>query len=294
MYITIENETLKAAFNTKGAEMISLILKEDNSEYVWQGNPDIWAKHAPLLFPVIGRLKDNEYTLRGKAYHITNHGFGRDSEFEVLSQKDDSVSFLLTPNELSAQMYPFPFRLQINYTLSGNTLKKEHIVTNEGGSTLYYEIGGHDGYNICLEPEEVMEDYYLDFGALDAIHPLRLDENILILDGTDTIPLKDGKLNLRMELFKVDALMLRKPGVDQISLRSRKSGRYITFAFHDFPTIGIWTKYKPFNTNYICFEPWSTLPDCAYLGKELEKKVDIRTVEPGEKDVLSFSVTVGK
>ncbi len=292
MLYTIENEFIKASFSSKGAELQSLILKKDNLEYVWQGNPEIWAKHAPLLFPVIGRLKDGEYTFEEATYKITPHGFGRDSELEVISQKEDEITFSLKPNELSEVMYPFQFEFQIHYSLNGTTLKKEHTFFNKDNRALYYEVGGHDGYNICLEEGETMKDYYLDFGDLDEIHPLCLDENILILEDTYTIPLTEGKLQVDMELFKVDALMLHNCPAKVISLKSTKSDREIKFEYHDFPTIGIWTKYKNYETNYICFEPWSTLPDCAYLGKEIEKKIDIRKVNVGEADTVSFSVTI--
>ena len=292
MLYSIENEFVKASFSTKGAELCSMILKSDNSEYVWQAEPKVWARHAPLLFPIIGRLKDGEYTFDGKTYKSTQHGFGRDSEFEVFSKEENAITFVLNPNELSAQMYPFAFELQICYVLDGTTLKKTHTFINKDDKALYYEVGGHDGYNICLEEGEVMSDYYLDFGELDAIHPLCLDENVLILKDTYTIPLQDGKLKVNMELFKQDALMIHNIPVHTISLKSTKSDRMIKIDFDDFKTIGIWTKYMDFDTNYICLEPWSTLPDCAYLGKEIEEKIDIRKVEAGQSDVLSFSVTI--
>lgn len=293
MIYTIENDLVKATFTSKGAELISYILKSDNKEYIWQGNPEIWAKHAPLLFPFIGRLKDGEYTFEGKTYHSPSHGFGRDSEFTVTSKEETSITFYLEPNELSAQIYPFQFTFQVQYSLEGTTLKKTHTFTNKDTRTLYYEVGGHDGYNLCLEEGEVMEDYYVDFGNLEEIHPLCLDENIMILKDTYTIPLKDGKLPLHMNLFVPDALMLHNIPVRSVCIRSNKSARSVRFDFPDFPTLGIWTKRLPFNTNYLCFEPWSTLPDCAYLGKEIEQKVDIRKVAVGDSDSLSFSVTIG-
>ena len=292
MLYSIENEFVKASFLSKGAELCSLILKKDNTEYMWQANPDIWAHHGPVLFPVIGRSRDGEYTLEGKTYHITHHGFARDSEFEVLSKEEDSITFVLKPNEFSAKMYPFEFELQICYILNGTTLDKKHTFINKDNQALYYEIGGHDGYNVPLEKGEVMSDYYIDFGDLDAIYPSCLDENIYLLKDTYKIPLEDGKLPISMELFKVDALMMHNIPVHSIKIKSTKSDREIKFDFEDFKTIGIWTIYKDFDTNYICLEPWSSLPQCAYLGKEMEEKIDIRKVEAGEKDVLSFSVTI--
>ncbi|MBQ8816204.1 MAG: aldose 1-epimerase family protein [Lachnospiraceae bacterium] len=292
MLYSIENEFVKATFASKGAELQSFILKADNTEYIWQANPTVWGKHAPLLFPIIGRLKDGEYTFEGQAYQTTQHGFGRDSEFEVLKQTKDSITFILKPNEFSVKMYPFAFELQICYSLEGHSLSKAHTFINKDSKTLYYEVGGHDGYNICLEEGEVMEDYYIDFGDLDAIYPLCLDENILILKDTYKVPLADGKLLLNMDLFKKDALMIHNIPVRTVRIKSRKSNREITFAFEDFPTLGIWTKYLDFNTNYICLEPWSTLPDCAYLGKEIEEKIDIRKVAAGRQETLKFTVTI--
>lgn len=292
MLYSIENEFVKASFLTKGAELCSMILKEDDTEYIWQADPKVWGHHAPLLFPVIGRLKDGEYEFEGKMYQITKHGFGRDSEFEMLSKEEDRITFVLKPSELSAKMYPFEFELQICYSLHEKTLKKTHTFINKENRALYYELGGHDAYKIPLQEDEVMEDYYVDFGDLDAIHPLCLDENILLLKDTYTIPLTEGKLPLNMELFKIDALIMHNIPVHSVSLKSTKSDRVIKFDFDDFKTIGIWTPYMDCGSKFICLEPWSTLPDCAYIGKKIKEKVDIRKIEAGEEDVLSFSVTI--
>ncbi len=292
MLHTIENEHIRAVFSTLGAELQSLVLKEAEIEYIWQNNTKIWPWHAPVLFPFIGRLKDGEYSLENKVYKAAFHGFGRDSEFDVIYETNTEIIFLLRPNELSKTMYPFKFELQICYRIIGNTLIKEHIFYNKDNKALYYEIGGHDGYNVCLEQNESMQDYYLDFGDLEAIYPLKLNDNILILEDTYRIPLHDGKLSLNMELFRNNALILHDCPVHTISLKSRKSQREIKFEFESFNNIGIWTTYQNFDSNFICFEPWSTLPDCEYLGKEIEKKVDIRKVEAGKTDILSFAVTI--
>lgn len=292
MLFQIENEFLRATFSSRGAELQSLILKTDGTEYIWQADPEVWPNHAPLLFPFIGRLKDGEYTHEGTCHQITMHGFGRDSEFTVLKKGEKEITFLLTPNELSKKMYPYLFELQIHYVLDGNTLKKEHTVRNRDKSALYYELGGHDAYNICLEDQEVMEDYYIDFGKLEELHSLCLDENVLITKDSCRIPLADGTIALSMELFDMDTLILHRIPVKEIAIRSRKSAREIRFAFPDFPTLGIWTKNMGCPARFVCLEPWSSLPDCAYLGKELKEKVDIRKVEPGEMETLAFSVTV--
>ncbi len=290
MYV-LENDLARVTISTLGAEVQSFILKKDQIECIWQGNPEIWAGRAPLVFPVVGRLKEGEYTFEGRTYHMQQHGFGSVSEFIVTEQEPDKIVFSLKYNDVTLLMYPFKFELQIRYSLKDTTLTKTHTMINLDDKALYYAIGGHDSYNLCLEEGEAFEDYYLDFGGLDKLNPLEVDEHCHILRETFEIPLHEGELPLNMQVFEKGALVCHDFPVKNISIRSRKSSRAIQVAFDDFKTIGIWTSY-PKAANYICLEPWSTLPDCAYLGKEIEEKVDIRKVLPGAVDSLSFSTTI--
>ena len=276
MIYVLENDLARVSISTLGAEVQSFILKEDQTEYIWQGNPEIWAGRAPLVFPVVGRLKEDEYTFEGKNYHMQQHGFGSASEFTVIEQEADEIVFSLKYNESTLQMYPFKFELQIRYSLKETTLTKTHTMINLDDKVLYYAIGGHDGYNLCLEEGEVFEDYYLDFGSLEKLNPLEVDEHYHILRETYELPLHEGKLPLTMQVFEKGALVCHDFSVKNICIRSRNNRHAIHFEFNDFKTIGIWSKYLPKSANYICLEPWSTLPDCAYIGK----------------DVLTFSVKI--
>lgn len=288
----LENERFKAAINEKGAELCSLVGKSDGTEYIWQGDPAIWTRHAPLLFPVIGRLKGKEYTLDGKAYSITQHGFGRDLPFEERQVSPVCAEFTLTQNDYTKKMYPYDFTLVIRYTLDGNSLKKEHIVHNPNDAPLYYEVGGHDAYNICLTPDETIRDSYVLFEGTNELRPLALDENILITGEHDAVPLDQGRLWIDRETFQIDALMLDDLPVRRASICSQKHHKRVTMDFADFDYVGIWSMYKPFDVPYVCIEPWSSLPDCSYLGKELEKKVGIRCVAPHGNETLSFTTTI--
>lgn len=292
MFFVLENDLARVCISTHGAEVQSFILKDSQTEYIWQGDTETWAGRAPLVFPIVGRYKDNEYTFQGKTYHMEAHGFGKSSEFIVIEYDIDKIVFSLRHSESTLQMYPFKFELRIRYSLNGTTLTKMHTMINLDDKALYYSIGGHDSYNLCLEEGEAFEDYYLDFGNLDKLEPLKRDENYYILKETYVVPLHDGKLPLDMQVFEKGALVCRDFPVKNIVLKSKKSSRAISVEFADFKTIGIWTKYLTKPANYICLEPWSTLPDCAYLGKEIEEKMDIRKVLPGEKEILSFSVTI--
>ncbi len=288
----LENETLKASIDEKGAELCSLVGKSDGTEYVWQADPAIWGRHAPLLFPVIGRLKDKEYTLDGKTYSITQHGFGRDLPFTGRQVSPDCVEMTLTQNEYTKKMYPYDFTLVIRYTLEGNSLKKEHIVQNPSDIPLYYEVGGHDAYNICLTKGEIIQDSYVYFEGCTEIHPLQLDENVLITGGHNTLPLDEGKLWIDRETFRVDALMLDDLPVRRLDICSRRHHKKVSVSFEDFDYVGVWSMHKPFDVPYVCIEPWSSLPDCTYLGKELERKPGVRRVEPHGSETMTFITTI--
>jgi galactose mutarotase-like enzyme len=292
MFYTIENDNLKATFSSKGAEIQSLITKSNNREYIWCANPEIWEDHGPTLFPMIARLKDGEYSYDGQIYKMPMHGFAKDMEMEVIAQKADSITFNLKASEDTLKMYPFNFEFTVCYTLDGKTLRKEHTITNHDEKTMYYEVGGHDGYNICMEDGETMGDYYIDFGDLDALQVMCLDENIMFLKEYKVLPLEDGKLSLAMETFKDEALVYRGIPVHSITMKSKKSDYSIKFDYEGFNTLAIWTRYLPYESNYVCLEPWSSLPDCAYLGKEIEEKVDVRLLESGKSEVLTFAVTI--
>ncbi len=292
MLVYLENKFCKITFSTLGAEMVSFISKRDNSQRVWQGDEKIWNGQAPLLFPFIGRLKDKEYTHGGSTYQIASHGFARTTEFNIVSEREDEIVFSLENSDETKKLYPFDFKLEIRYTLKDNTLTKTHKTTNTGSEIMYYEVGGHDGFNVCTAENECMKDYYLDFGNIESFDTLCLDENLMLDKQPKKIEIPDGKLFLDMEVFKGDALVIHKPSFKSVRLRSIKSDKEVKVDFEDFDTIAFWTRYIDFDTNYICIEPWTTLPDCNFIGKELSEKIDIRKLEVGESEELTFTVTV--
>lgn len=291
---SIGNENLKVKIDEMGAELCSIICKRTGVQYVWQADPSIWKRHAPLLFPIVGRLKDKEYTLNGQTWPITQHGFGRDLRFEPSPVSHSCIELHLKDSEYTHSMYPYAFELTIRYSLDGHTLKKEHIVKNTSDQPMFYEIGGHDAYTVCRVPNEKLSDYYIEFeGGLSEIHPVLTDENVFLTREHGTIPLQNGRLYLSRELFKQDALILDDLPVRRVTLGSNGSTQTVQMDFSDFPYFALWSKYIPDqDVPYICLEPWSTLPDASYLGKELENKIGVRCLKPGETETLTFSVTI--
>lgn len=292
MIYTIQNEEIIVKADSLGAELKSIrkINDSDGIEYLWQLNPQIWERQAPLLFPIIGRLKDEEYTYNGKTYKTAIHGFARDKEFVPYQKSENEISFTLSQDDETIKEFPFKFKLIINYKLLGNSIIKNHYVENTGAGNMYYEIGGHEGYNLALYINEKMEDYYLEFPGMSKFETYTADENVMMNKEKKSIELTDGKIFMSPEVFKKDALIIDTFNKRTVRLRSTQNDRGIDVEFEDFKYLGVWTKYM--RANYVCIEPWSSLPDCNYLGKDLTEKQDIRILKPGGSENLKYTIGV--
>ncbi|MBS6881860.1 MAG: aldose 1-epimerase family protein [Clostridiaceae bacterium] len=288
----LENKRFKVTVNEMGAELTSFYSKKDGTEYIWQADPAAWKRHAPILFPIVGRLKDKTYTVSGTAYEITQHGFGRDLEWRANHVGDTCVEFLLQQSEYTKKMYPWDFACTVRYTLEGATLKKEHAVRNQSDTPMYYEVGGHDAYTLCWKTGEQITDYAVEFEGVQALHPVITDENVMLSREHGDLPLVDGCLPIGRETFRADAMILDDLPVRRASIVCRKNDKRVTMDFSDFPYFALWSPYKDFDVPFVCLEPWSTLPDGGYLDHAIENKVGVRVLQPGQEETLSFSTTI--
>lgn len=291
MIYEIKNNYLKVKISSTGAELQSIKKINDNVEYLWQLNPDIWERQAPLLFPIIGRLKDESYRYKDTMYKIQIHGFARDAIFEIGKKTDSLIDFILEYSKDTLKEYPFKFRLHIIYEFKDNTIIKKHIIENIDNDVMYYEIGGHEGYNLALFSDEVMEDYYIEFVDGEELYTYTADEDILITDKKIEVELDNNRLYMSPEVFKNDALIIDTIKTRSVILKNTKNDRYVKVDFDDYRYLGIWTKYQ--RTNYVCIEPWSSLPDCNYLDYDLKNKENIMKLEKGESQELKYKITIG-
>lgn len=292
--IILENEAFRVEINPFGAELSSFRSKKTGTEYVWGGDPAAWKRHAPVLFPIVGRLKDKTYTVGGKPFEITQHGFGRDLEWAAKQVSETSAEFTLTQNDYTKKMYPWDFTCTLRYTLNGGTLVKEHITRNDSDSEMYYEIGGHDAYTLCWQEGERITDYFVEFEGTDALTRIVTDENVMLTEKRVSVPLDGGKLHISRELFADDAVMTEGLGVRRAAIGSVKNGRRVTMDFGDFPYFAVWSPYKEFEVPFTCLEPWSTLPDGVQLDHAIEGKQGVRRLAPGESETLTFATTVSE
>nr|WP_297171149.1 aldose 1-epimerase family protein [uncultured Agathobaculum sp.] len=288
----LENSMFRVGIDELGAELNSFWSKSTGTEYIWQGDPAIWKRHAPILFPIIGRLKDKTYTVGGKAYEITQHGFGRDLVWQARRESDACVSFTLTPNEYTGKMYPWDFVCTVRYTLDGISLKKEHITENRSDTPMYYEIGGHDGYTLCWQQGERITDYFIAFAGVDKLRRVVTDEAVMLTEERVDMPLAQGHLPITRALFANDAVMVDGLPVRRAAIGCTKNGRTVTMDFADFDYFAVWSPYRDCETPFVCFEPWSSLPDGAHLDHAIEHKQGVRVLQPGQCETLTFTTTI--
>lgn len=287
--VLLDNGILQAAINPVGAELNSL--KLDGMERIWQGDPAIWNRHAPLLFPLIGRLINQQYELDGRMIDAPMHGFCRDRKFAVASQSATEATFVTKDDEETYKVYPFHFRLEVTFRLEGNSVVKQHKVVNRSEREMPFELGGHDAYCTTLMTGEVMSDYAVAFEGCDHLEPFGMDASGALELPKSNVPLQGGVLEQLPEQLGLDTLVLENLPVRKATLFSRKSDRKVTIEFEDFPYLGIWTAQKGVTTNYLCLEPWSTLPDGRFMGRKLTDKPGIVRLAPSEEKVLTFRST---
>lgn len=287
---TIQNNNLTVTAKGFGAELVSIYSKEHNIEYLWQADKEVWSRHAPVLFPIVGKLQNNSYNFEGKTYSLPQHGFARDMEFELEEKTQNQLVFLLKSTEETLSKYPFDFELRIIYTLEGNTVLVTYEVKNSGTSPMYFSIGAHPGFNSPLKEGEKFNDYFLEFEKEEMLFRYLLSDGLLT-GATEPVIVQDRTFRLSRELFEKDALVFKHLKSNKITLRSEKSGHYVEMLFKDFPFYGIWT--KPGQDRFLCLEPWNGIADTKGNSSNLTEKEGILSLESGKSFSCSYQLVLG-
>ena len=238
MIYILENDQLRVKVSSLGAEMQSIRRVADGTEYLWQGDSRFWARRASNLFPVCGRLWENQYIYRGKTYEMGSHGFARGKEWEVIHQKSSALTLQLKADEDTLNAFPFRFVLEMTYTLNEDSLSVTTIVRNVDDKEMTFSVGGHPGFNVPLTADTVYEDYRLVFD--EPCQPLQFicDENCFYLDKMTLFPLEEDRiLPLRHSLFDNDAIFLQNT-CGGVTLCSDKTERSVHIAYSDSPYLG--------------------------------------------------------
>lgn len=279
MDITLENNKCLVKVKSKGAELISIRSKETGLEYLWRGDPAFWAKTSPILFPIVGTLKEDTFLYGGKPYNLPRHGFARDMEFEITESANDRAVFTLTSSPESLRKFPFEFRLNVRYELNANTLHVTYYVWNKGKEEMYFSIGGHPAFNVPLVEGTKYEDYHLMFNKVEKAPRWPISEKGLIERNPAEFMKNTDRIQLSQKLFEQDAIVLKNLHSDCVSIRSQKHEHGLDFYFGNFPFFGIWAAK---NADFVCLEPWCGIADSVDHNQQLTEKEGIEKVNPGE------------
>ncbi len=286
----LENELLSVGIKSIGAELCSIINKHTAVEYIWHGDPAFWGSHAPVLFPIIGALKDNTYFFEGNEYHLPKHGFFRNNENVILKKKsDDTLTFSLKYSEETLKSYPFKFELEVSFILKDKTLEVKHQVFNLDDQPVYFSLGGHPALNAPLFPGEIYEDYYLEFDQKMDLDTCVLTKDGLISNTSKTVTKKDDKIQLTPELFNDDALIFEDIQSKNVSLMSKHTGKILSLKYEDFKNLGVWAKPK---APYVCIEPWLGIADMEDTDQELKNKIGINKLMPTHSFCASYFIEI--
>ncbi|MET4142976.1 aldose 1-epimerase family protein [Pedobacter sp. UYP1] len=288
MMILLENENIKVTISAKGAELQSIKSKKDNLEYLWKGDPAFWGKFSPVLFPIVGALKNNTYCIGDQSYQLPRHGFARDLDFEVQQINEEEALFTLSHNAKTLEVYPFEFKLSLRYRLSGSAVSCTYEVNNPGTKDLLFSVGAHPAFAVPLTADTVYEDYYLEFSQDESLNIHQIEDN-LIGDQVAILQLSDRKLNLQHELFYNDALVMKDLNSKSIQLKNIKNQHGLNFRFIDFPFFGIWSAK---DADFVCLEPWCGIADSIHHNQQLSDKEGIQSLSPGLDWKRSWEVEV--
>lgn len=256
---------------------------------MWSGDPAFWAKKSPVLFPIVGGLKNNTFQYKGKDYKLSRHGFAHDNSFELVEETNSSLTFSLKSNEQTKAAYPFDFVFSVKYFLHGNKLQVTFIVENPGSENILFSVGAHPAFAVPLVEGTQYEDYYLQFSKKENAGIWPLSSDGLIETRPAPFLRNENKLPLKMEMFYKDALVFKNLASDKISIRSDKTPHGVEVDCTGFPYLGIWAAK---DADFVCIEPWCGIADTVNATRKIEEKEGIRTLEPGGQFEVTYSIEV--
>ncbi|AMV62104.1 aldose 1-epimerase family protein [Pediococcus damnosus] len=289
--VTLENEYLRVQINELGAELSSVVSLDTNLEYMWQADKQIWGRHAPVLFPIVGRLKDDQYEYQGTKYEMHQHGFARDEEFEVVDSSDTHATLKLTDNNKTHKIYPFEFELVISFDLKNHELRETYRIYNpDADKHLLFSIGGHPGFNTNFGSDQIFEDGNLHIAPNKTYSQIPL--KVPLNDAENAFPVDFSKATrLNHDLFKKDAIILELNKQETtIMLDNQKNDHGVALTVIDAPYVGIWSPY-PNTGNFVCIEPWWGIADNVNSTGKLEEKMGINDLDPKSEASQSFEIS---
>lgn len=291
MEFKLQKGACTAVVDTQGGELVSF-RDGDGTEYIWGGDPASWTGRNPILFPIVGALKDGKVRIKGQDCEMGRHGFARRCEFSPAEQGDGFVELALRDSPDTLAQFPCPFLLRVRHELLDNGFATTFVVENPGGEPLPFCIGAHTAFRCPIRGGEEFDDYQLVFDHPEDAVSLCPNEKGL-LDRENTGPaLRGSSIPLSHQPFDaLDTLIFQGLRSTGVALLHKSTGRGVHMDFEGFPMVAFWTLPKA-NAPYICLEPWHGC--AAYVDEdgEFAHKPGCITLQPGDKKSLTYTVTL--
>ncbi|MBR1956693.1 MAG: aldose 1-epimerase family protein [Bacteroidales bacterium] len=279
---TLKNDVLTVEVSEHGAELHSI--RKGATEYLWQADPKFWARHSPVLFPIVGSVWDKLYRVDRKVYELGQHGFARDMDFVKVEGNDTEVFYRLESNDETLKKYPWPFRLEIGHKLKDNAIEVIWRVYNPGTEEMYFQIGAHPAFYYPDYDPETDERGYFSFDRSEGLECIRIMEKGCV-DAVTKYPLEipqDGLLPLRKDTFDViDTIMLQDSQIGRVTLHRNDGTPWLSLKFTA-PVVGLWSPPTR-NAPFICIEPWYGRCDRAGYTGDYRQKDWVNRLEPGKE-----------
>ena len=287
----LENEILSVEIAEHGAELTRIFNKKTQEEVLWEADAKYWKRHAPVLFPNVGKTYKNTVKIKDVQYPTVQHGFARDHEFQCRYVDEKKAEFLLTSTDETKKVYPYDFQLIITYILDENRINVKWEVKNPSDETIYFTIGGHPAFRFG-KPEEKKEDYILRFPGKEKLSYVMIDPREEAVDPTavSELKLKQECCPVTEQLFEKDALIFDHTQIEEVWLCRKNGTPYVGVKAKGFPSFGIWSvKDAPF----VCLEPWMGRCDNVGFDQELSQKENVNSVEAGESFEKEYQIIIG-
>lgn len=269
----ISNDLLSVEAKLLGAELNSIRNIVSDREYLWSADPEVWPRKAPVLFPIVGGLKDNKYLYEDDPYTLSRHGFARDSEFEVSKWNPGEMEFALRSSLKTYPGYPFDFDFRVGYRLDGTRLTQSFKVKNTGEESMPFSVGAHPAFQ-C----EPIEEYFLEFEEEEKNPSDTIDEQGL-RTGEERAFFAGKQIQLDAQIFDRDALIFKDLRSKHVALKHQSGSTVLRMSLEGFPYLGIWA--KP-GADFVCIEPWVGVADANDHNQKVEEKEGIIWLQPEE------------
>ncbi|MEY8538098.1 aldose 1-epimerase family protein [Lactococcus muris] len=285
---TLKNDTLTVEVNAFGAELNSV--KKDGIEYLWQADADFWGRHAPVLFPIVGKLKEGQYIYEDKVYAMSGHGFARDSVFTLVKEEEDELIYELVSTAETLASYPFEFSFKVVYKLMDNQIRVRYQVENKDHKQMIFGLGAHPAFNVPIE-KGTFEDYKLTVFPSEKRTFIPLDLPTGMLKREEQAEVEVSELPLKHELFAKDALVYTSSDEMSVALTNSLDKRSVKVTWKEMPFFGLWSPY-PAEASFVCIEPWAGIADEVATSGQLTEKFGMNQLDPQEEFSCTYIVEI--